>query len=243
VPQTPSYQTQQNYNQYPTSATTPSTTHNSSLPHYNNHFQPPAPRPVQQPSSSHGGHSTNAYNPPRQIEVYTLPDAASGSIPIDIRSQFHRDDAGRVIFYTTPPLDANPVPSDKQSLGHSLRYLADKARNKEEDQKKRKAYAIQLESEASDRLKRMKYDDEGKKQWILDQKLKELTKWCGDLEKGTDDLYKQMHGDNWKEMRAMDLNRLAVLQEEASKRQKEIEAYQKERRQEKDIKITGFKWI
>jgi len=140
-------------------------------------------------------------------------------------------------------LDANPVPSDKQSLGHSLRYLADKARNKEEDQKKRKAYAIQLESEASDRLKRMKYDDEGKKQWILDQKLKELTKWCGDLEKGTDDLYKQMHGDNWKEMRAMDLNRLAVLQEEASKRQKEIEAYQKERRQEKDIKITGFKWI
>lgn len=241
VPQTPLYQPQQNYNQYAV-ATSPAPQQVNPINHSNYQTASPNPRPVQQAATSHNTHS-NAYNPPRAIEVYTLPDSAFGSIPADIRSQFHRDDAGRVLFYTTPPLDANPIPEDKQPLGHSLRYLADKARNQEADEKKRKAYAIQLESEASAKLKKMKVDDDGKHCWILSQKMKALHEWCGDLDRGTDDLYRQMHGDDWKEARNLALCRLAISQEEASKQQKELEAYQKQRKAEKDIQITGFNWI
>jgi chromatin structure-remodeling complex subunit RSC1/2 len=210
---------------------------------YNNYqTASPNPRPVQQSTTSHNTHS-NAYNPPRTIEVYTLPDSAVSSIPADIRSQFHRDEAGRVIFYTTPPLDVNAIQEGAQALGHSLRYLADKTRGKEADEKKRKAYVIQLESEASDRLKRMRADDDGKQHWIRDQKLKALQKWCRDMNKSTNELYQQMHGNEWKEIREKDLCRLAIGQEEASKKQKEITKYQKQRMEEKNVKITGFKWV
>lgn len=245
IPQTPLYQPQQTYNQYSNTVTTPVTQHANPTSNYGN-FQPasPAPRPVPQPTISHGAHSsTNAYNPPRPIEVYTLPDAAVSSIPADIRSQFHHDETGRVIFYTTPPLDANPIPEEKQTLGHSLRYLADKARNKAEDEKKRKAYAIQLESEATDRLKRIKTSEERNKQRIIDQKFKAMNEWCGNMDRGTDAIYKQIHGDEWKEVREIDLARLAVAQEESFKKQKEIDEFLKKQKNEKDISITGFRWI
>jgi len=242
--QTPLYQAQQSYNQYPTSSSTPVAHHPNPLTTYNNYQStPPAPRPVPQTSTSHNAHGANVYNVPRQIEVYTLPDQANSAIPADIRSQFHRDEYGRIIFYTAPPLDANPVPEEKQSLGHSLEYLANKARNKEEVAKKRKAREAELEAEASARLKFRKADEEEKKQLILDQRMKALNKWCVDMNNGTDDLYKQLHGDQWKEMREFDLYKLAAQQEDAFKKQKEIEEFKKTRSKAKGVKITGFNWI
>ena len=227
-----------NYNAYANNPTTPSAQQSN----YGN-YQAPAPRVVQQATVPHATHSSNAYNPPRAIEVYTLPDSAFSSIPPDIRSQFHCDEAGRVIFYTTPPLDANPIPEEKQALGHSLRYLADKARSKAADEKKRKLYDIERENEATERLKRIKSSEEGKRQWIVDQKIEALDKWASNMDKGTDVLYKQLHGNNWQEIRMKDFERLAAEQEEAIKRQKTLLDIQKKRKEEKDIPITGFKWI
>jgi len=89
----------------------------------------------------------------------------------------------------------------------------------------------------------MKSDEEGKKQWIVDQKLDALKAWSADTEKGTDELYKQLHGENWQQIRDQDLYRLAAQQEEASNKQKELEKFQKESKEKKEIKITGFKWI
>jgi chromatin structure-remodeling complex subunit RSC1/2 len=63
------------------------------------------------------------------------------------------------------------------------------------------------------------------------------------MERGTDELYKQMHGENWKEIRELDLARLAVQQEEAFKNQKELEKFRHENKENKEVKITGFKWI
>jgi chromatin structure-remodeling complex subunit RSC1/2 len=238
--QTPVYQSQQSYNQY-AAPNTPVAA--NPLANYNSHYQNavPNPRPVAQNSMSHNSHQT-AYNPPKAVEVYTLSDTANAAIPTDIRDQFHRDEYGRVIFYTAPPLAIPPVPEEKAALGHSLRYLADKARSKDEDEKKRKALEAQLESDASERLKRMRMDAEGKKQWILEQKVEALDKWSKSMEKGTDELYKQMYGEKWKEVRDADLNRLAVQQVEASAKQQDIENWDK-MKGVKDVKITGFKWI
>ena len=193
--------------------------------------------PVAAPHTS----ASNAYNPPRASEVYTLGDANS-SIPSDIRAQFHRDEFGKIIFYTAPPLDVNPLPEETRTLGHSLRYLADKARNKEELEKKRKDRAEQLEIEASEKMKRMKVDGEDKKEWILEQKVKALSTWGEQMEKGTDELYKQMYGENWQEMRTLHLQKLALEQEEIIQKKKAAEVEQRVRAADGEIKIKGFKF-
>jgi chromatin structure-remodeling complex subunit RSC1/2 len=121
--------------------------------------------------------------------------------------------------------------------------LADKARNQEQEEIKRKAQAAQLETEASQKLKRIKSDHEGKKQWILDQKARALTRWCEDMNKGTDDLYKDMHGDEWRQIRDLRLKQLALEQEEAHNKQQEATLFREERNAARDVRITGFKWV
>ena len=151
---------------------------------------------------------------------------------------------GRVLFFTAPPLDANPVPEATQSLGHSLRYLADKARSKEETDRKRKLREVELETAAKERMKRMRTDAESKKNGLVDQKLAYVQAWSEDLAKGTNVLYKQLYGDEWKEMRDADVSRLAIQQSEVSKHQKDIKDFQMMRKTEvKGIEVTGFKWI
>ncbi|PQE28092.1 RSC complex subunit protein [Rutstroemia sp. NJR-2017a WRK4] len=199
VPPTPTYQPTTTYNQY--AASTPTTSHHANplttyQPQYQSNTMPRASAPV---AASHGSHN-NAYNPPRQVEVYTLPDAANAAIPADIRSQFHTDEYGRIIFYTAPPLDLNPIPEDKQHLGHSLKYLAERVRRKEELEKKRKARAAELEAEAEERTKRIKADAEATKRFLLEAQVKTVEAWCEKMNKGTEELYRQLYGDNWKEV-------------------------------------------
>lgn len=95
-----------------------------------------------------------AYKAPQPIEVWSLNDAANASIPPDIRSQFQRDEAGRVLFFTAPPVDLedeserDAVGSGGEVLGHSVEYLAWKIRRKEElAEKKRKRDEQRVERE------------------------------------------------------------------------------------------------
>ncbi|KAI5851067.1 hypothetical protein GGS23DRAFT_601832 [Durotheca rogersii] len=83
----------------------------------------------------------NAYNPPRPIEVYHLDDTLDAQIPQEIREQFQRDQLGRVLFFTQPPLDRphRGLSSESADLSHSARYLADRAREIDDRRAKRKA--------------------------------------------------------------------------------------------------------
>jgi len=242
MPQTPAYpaaQPQQYQQQY--SASTPVAT--NSIPNYNYQHAHTAPRPVMQPSTSHNS-SNNAYNPPRQIEVYTLADQANASIPPEIREQFHHDEFGRVIFFTAPPLVANPLVEEQQDLGHSLKYLADKARNKEADDNKRKARENDLEQMANDRLKRMKVDADGKRTGITQLKLKAMVDWCDEMDNGTDQIFKNLYGEDWQEAKKLKLEEIAVAQEEATARSQQYKTDREERRRKReDVPITGFKWV
>jgi chromatin structure-remodeling complex subunit RSC1/2 len=102
------------------------------------------------------------------VEVFVLNDHANLSIPQDVREQFQRDEKGRVLFFTAPPLNVEqPLTSNGRSLGHSARYLAAKARKDAMKATKRKAE----EAGASDReeaVKKAKADEEQKfKQAVL----------------------------------------------------------------------------
>ena len=66
-------------------------------------------------------------------------------IPGDIREQFPQDEQGRVLFFTTPPVDTEHItqgrtnPEKGDQLAHSLRYLAVKAdRERERENAARK---------------------------------------------------------------------------------------------------------
>jgi chromatin structure-remodeling complex subunit RSC1/2 len=123
-----------------------------------------------------------------------------------------------------------------------LRYLADKTRSKEADEKKRKARDAELEAEATSRLKRMKEDSGDKQNWLFNQKLKALEVWNSNTEKGTIELYKKLYGDDWEGMRERDNAKLALAQEASYKQKKELEEWRKGLEKRKEVEITSFRF-
>lgn len=65
-----------------------------------------------------------------------MSDVANSSIPLEIRQQFPCDDHGRVLWFTTPPLNNTvaPVelvsPKDGKPLAHTPEYIAAKERRR-----------------------------------------------------------------------------------------------------------------
>lgn len=103
----------------------------------------PAPTPAPAPTSTP---AAPVYNPnaPRPIEVFHLSDTANAAIPAEVRSEFHCDDHGRVLFFSTPPMDmVSSATVAKKQLSHSLKYLAAKA----EREKRRKRLHEQQEQD------------------------------------------------------------------------------------------------
>ncbi|KAI6244777.1 Chromatin structure-remodeling complex subunit rsc1 [Erysiphe necator] len=186
---TPLFQSQSSYGQY-SSITTPIPQLPKSTSTFNpknsvNHNSSPISTPLP---SSH----LNSYNSPRSIEVYTLPDSANSSIPADIRAQFHKDELGRVIFFTVPPVDINILPQEAQLLGHSFKYLADKVRNRREDEKKRKAHQLDLELHAAEKIEQQKRSALRKNELMATQCVKAIEKWSSELRKEISNLQKQL---------------------------------------------------
>lgn len=101
----------------------------------------------------------NAYNPPRPVEVYTLSDAANEAIPEDVRKVYHRDEQGRVLFFTAPSSEHHELGKESAGLAHSAKYLDGldewrkereekrRARDEARDEEVRKRKAAEEESE------------------------------------------------------------------------------------------------
>lgn len=234
MPQMPIYQSQGTYNAYNT-ASTPVAQHNPMATYSHTQYgSQTAPRPVAQSSNSH----SNAYNPPRN-EVFILPDAGNNAINPEIRKQFHTDDYGRILFYTTPPLANSSIPAEKAALGHSLRYLADKARNKESDALKRKERDAELQSQSIETSKRAKLDQELAVKSTIETNTTLIKNFSNNIDVGTDKLYQDLHGEQWKEMRDRDIAKLVVEQEKASLAQKENLKFREELEMGKEFRIGG----
>lgn len=92
---------------------------------YNQAPPPPVSRTPMAPAPSNPMNA-NMYNPPRPPEVYTLPEAVNEAMPPALRQKFQRDENGRVLFFTAPPLDRMHQGSaeNNSGLGHSAKYLA-----------------------------------------------------------------------------------------------------------------------
>ena len=106
------------------------------------------PRPLAAAGSQYAPRPTTGnYRDPPPIEVYTLPDQANLSIPAEIREQYQHDEYGRVLFFTTPPVSTANASNGSEVTGHSVRYLAAKARREEQLAKRRQEVDLQRQAE------------------------------------------------------------------------------------------------
>ena len=138
--------------------------------------------PVPSPNI-HG--QPNAYNPPRPVEVYHLEDAVNTRVPSEIRDQFQCDESGHILFFTQPPLDRvhRGIASESAGLGHSIRYLADRAREVEDRRAKRKARdELRKEEEAKRRAAEQEAADK-EKQELIDLAGNMFTSWVKSIDR------------------------------------------------------------
>lgn len=116
--------------QYPNSAALP--THHQSMHQPMNHHTygsattHPSVRSASASAGTSGGPPHGAmYNPPRPAEVYTLPDTVNEAFPQGVVEHFQTDPAGRLLFFTAPPLERSHkgLSPGSRGLGHSAKYL------------------------------------------------------------------------------------------------------------------------
>lgn len=214
APSTPQTQAQSrpappmsSYQPHPTSSIPPPST-----------AQYPPPRP---------GSSTNYRDPP-PIEVYTLPDQANLSIPAEIREQYQRDEFGRVLFFTTPPAATSKAVGNSDLGGHSVRYLAEKARREEQLANKRAERDAQLRDEER-AAKKARIELERKTEADI-AALKE--KAFGVLEA---QLATSINGD----LGDRELEQLSAAQKAAAERAQAIESNDAVRAERRSIKLNG----
>ncbi|KAI0879833.1 uncharacterized protein GGS22DRAFT_176643 [Annulohypoxylon maeteangense] len=208
MPQTPHFQAHQShqpptYNGFPPQYSTtpipiPHQPHhapphqiNSPIPNYDpSHRLAPSPaRPPMAATPGPSGHAQpNAYNPPRPVEVYHLDDALNDKIPTEVREQFQRDEAGRVLFFTQPPLDRphRGLSAESATLGHSVRYLADRAREVEDRRAKRKARDELRQQEEKKRQEMEMLATEKERNQMIDVASDMFVGWINDMNKGNE---------------------------------------------------------
>lgn len=171
------------------------------------------------------------------MEVYTLPDAANASIPPEIREQFERDEQGRVLFFTSPPIQVFDPKQDASEFGHSIEYMATKFRREEETAKKRKAFAI-AKAEAQLAKKKAKIEEakalQGRMEGLKRQALGLLE---DQLVKGTVAQMQSIYGREWKSAADSQFELLAVKQKEALERRSVVERHEREKLMNESVRL------
>ena len=145
------------------------------------------------------------YQAPQPVEVYHLQDAVNNNIPPDIRRQFQCDDFGRLLFFTTPPIDVRARERQGADLAHSARYLAKMQRRAEEREKKRRQAEEMREDE-----KRESSKAQAKRRKTLENKAGNLSRtveemWRCQIQDTLEVEGQALYGENWKELLDRDL--------------------------------------
>lgn len=181
------------------------------------------------------------YKAPQPVEVFVLSDHANLSIPQEVREQFQRDDKGRVLFFTAPPLNVPPpLSKDGRTLGHSARYLAAKAKSDAKKAEKRKA-AEAGAAEREDAAKRAKMEEEEKlHQAIAALGTKALHALEDQLAIATKTELEASWNGSTKGATSFVLDQLTRAQKQAVQKRLERELHMLERAEEQRTAVTGM---
>ncbi len=143
-----------------------------------------------------------------------------------------------MLFFTTPPLDILPPVKPGAAVGHSVRYLAEKARRIGAIKEKRKKGQEDFEEQAAEKI--AKLEEEG----ALSARVKDLTGTAltllvKDMEEATKALYQDMLGDKWEAGLQMHMTKLQAAQAEERLRMKEIEENASRMKEKQLVSLKG----
>lgn len=207
---------------------------------------PPAqyatPRPAPQYQQPLVNQPPAGYKAPQPVEVYTLNDHANASIPADIRDQFQKDDQGRVLFFTAPPINSSRiVVKDGSALGHSAKFLAAKAKRDALIAAKRKAEEASA-SEREEAAKKLRLESERKLQKSIDEvRTKAFHALENQLALATKTDFDLLVGsENSKAVLTQSLDRLSIVQQQAMEKNKQREERLREEEKARQIQVTGM---
>jgi chromatin structure-remodeling complex subunit RSC1/2 len=170
-----------------------------------------------------------------------LNDHANASIPQEIREQFQRDEKGRVLFFTAPPLNVDqPLSKEGRAVGHSARYLAARAKKEAMKAAKRKAGEAGA-AEREEAAKKAKLDDEAKfKQAVSQLGTKALKALEDQLAMATKAELEALFNGRTKEGLASVLDQLTEAQKVTAQKKLERELHVLEREGRKRTTVTGM---
>jgi chromatin structure-remodeling complex subunit RSC1/2 len=138
--------------------------------------------------------------------VYALPDSINDSLPDELRRAFQHDSAGRVLFFTAPPLDRNHkgISHECAGLGHSVKYLAGRKEWLAAREKKRKERNEKTGNGSRKRFEKDAADTcEGKGE-IVAQASDAMAKWLEQYDDDTQRWKSQTGLEGWREVNQTD---------------------------------------
>ena len=220
------------------------THHNAhSSPHssHQDHYSTPQTRyPHPQPSHRPGILTSAILNPPRPVEVYHLGDSANASIPEDIREQFHRDEQGHVLFFTTPPLDVLPPAKPGSAIGHTARYLAKKLRLQIARKEKRKAEGLpEIVEDSGNKKPRLGAADPSVLARVEQMRDRALDIWMARCHQGTVAICKDIYGEMWEQGMEYEHEKLVAVQRDNKLRTIEWEESKRRREEKEKVSLNG----
>lgn len=167
-------------------------------------------------------------------DVYYLPDHANNSIPDDIRRQFQCDAYGRILFFTSPPVN---VEKKISSLGHTAKYLAWKAEREQLLKEKRKRAATDAPKQASKRARSEELEREmARAQLAAVEELNEV------LADGAVAEYQSTFGDKWQDAMRMDMAALEKGQDAVSRvaRARVVSEMRRDAVEKDELRVRGL---
>lgn len=212
-------------------------------PNHLDHYSTPQSR-YSHPPSVHRptAASVPGYNAPRPVEVYHLPESANAAIPPDIREQFQRDEKGNVLFFTTPPVDVLAPLNEGSAVGHTAKYLAGKLRRRMALKERRRAEGLPEDGEEPVAKKQKIASATPSQREVEGLRDKGLMLLIDQMNEGTQQIYKDIYGDKWKEGMKSEQAKLLVAQENSERRRLEFEASERKRKEQDRIPLrhTGL---
>ncbi|OCK84394.1 hypothetical protein K432DRAFT_422613 [Lepidopterella palustris CBS 459.81] len=200
-----------------------------STPQTPNAFQQPAARPP-----------AIGYKTPQPVEVYHLNDHANASIPPEIREQFHCDEQGHVLFFTAPPLDPVAPAKEGAALGHSVRYLAAKAKREALIAQKRKQDATQLADRETEVKRRKKTEEERFVEQVGEFGAKALRALEGQLVQATRREFEVLYNGGMEEGVRREVERLERVQRAERERARVSRERRVREDKERNVPIRGM---
>ncbi len=144
-----------------------------------------------------------------------------------------------MLFFTTPPLDILPPVKPGAAVGHSVRYLAEKARRINAIKEKMKRGQEDAEEEQAAKKKAKLEEEDSISARAKDLTRTALTLLVKDMEDGTKALYRDMLGEQWEAGLEIDTTRLQAAQAEESQRTNAIQDNVRRMKDKQMISLKG----